>query len=111
MESGRYYPNKSLAAHVLGGVDFEGKGNGGVEQFFNSRLKGHAGEMRLTRDVQKRGFASTVARDPQPGQDLKLTIDSRVALVRSMTSKPSERSSAPIATASRAALGSGEDNA
>jgi len=81
MESGRYYPNKSLAAHVLGGVDFEGKGNGGVEQFFNSQLKGHPGEMRLTRDVQKRGFASTVPREPQPGQDLRLTIDSRVQFV------------------------------
>src|SRR5260370_2239733 len=81
MESGRYYPNKSQAAHVLGGVDFEGKGNGGVEQFFNSRLKGHPGELRLSRDVQKRGFASTVAREPQPGQDLKLTIDSRVQFV------------------------------
>ncbi len=81
MESGRYYPNKSQAAHVLGGVDFEGKGNGGVEQFFNSQLKGHPGELRLSRDVQKRGFASTVAREPQPGQDLKLTIDSRVQFV------------------------------
>jgi cell division protein FtsI (penicillin-binding protein 3) len=81
MESGRYYPNKSLAAHVLGGVDFEGKGNGGVEQFFNSQLKGHAGEMHLSRDVQKRGYASTVAHEPQPGQDLKLTIDSRVQFV------------------------------
>lgn len=81
MESGRYYPNKSLAAHVLGGVDFEGKGNGGVEQFFNSQLKGNSGELHLSRDVQKRGFASTVAREPQPGQDLKLTIDSRVQFV------------------------------
>jgi len=81
MESGRYYPNKSLAAHILGGVDFEGKGNGGVEQFFNGQLKGHSGELRLTHDVQKRGFASTVARDPQPGQELKLTIDSRVQFV------------------------------
>jgi cell division protein FtsI (penicillin-binding protein 3) len=81
MESGRYYPNKSQAAHVLGGVDFEGKGNGGVEQFFNSQLQGHPGELRLSRDVQKRGFASTVAREPQPGQDLKLTIDSRVQFV------------------------------
>jgi cell division protein FtsI (penicillin-binding protein 3) len=81
MESGRYYPNKSQAAHVLGGVDFEGKGNGGVEQFFNSQLKGHPGELRLSRDVQKRGFASTVAREPQPGLDLRLTIDSHVQFV------------------------------
>src|SRR5260370_27426291 len=39
MESGRYYPNKSQAAHVLGGGDFEGKGNGGVEPVFNNHLQ------------------------------------------------------------------------
>ena len=31
-ESQRFYPNQSLAAHVIGGVDFAQKGNGGIEQ-------------------------------------------------------------------------------
>src|ERR1700722_1057704 len=74
-ESERFYPNRSLAAHVLGSVDFQEDGNGGVEQSLNDRLTGHAGELLVTEDVQKRGFASKMQDQPQPGQDVRLTID------------------------------------
>src|SRR5689334_15769771 len=80
-EKQRFYPNKSLAAHVLGGVDFEENGNGGVEQYLNDRLEGHAGELRLTADVQARGFESKVEEAPEAGGDVRLTIDSRVQFV------------------------------
>ena len=81
MESQRYYPNKALAAHVVGSVDFEGKGNAGVEQSLNDTLKGHAGQLHVTSDVQKRGFDSQVASEPKAGRDVKLTIDSRIQFV------------------------------
>src|ERR1700678_2028124 len=55
-ESQRYYPNRSLAAHVVGSVDFEENGNGGIEQSMNDQLAGHAGEMLVTADVQRRGL-------------------------------------------------------
>jgi cell division protein FtsI (penicillin-binding protein 3) len=77
-ESQRYYPNRTLAAHVIGSVDFAEGGNGGVEQSLNDELHGHAGELLVTEDVQKRGFASSMQREPQPGQDVRLTIDSRI---------------------------------
>src|SRR5580658_4246124 len=80
-ESQRYYPNRSLAAHVVGSVDFEEDGNGGVEQSLNQELQGHAGELLVTEDVQKRGFASSIQHQPQPGQDVRLTIDSRIQFV------------------------------
>jgi cell division protein FtsI (penicillin-binding protein 3) len=80
-ESQRYYPNRTLAAHVLGGVDFEEEGNGGVEQSLNDQLEGHAGEVLVTEDVQKRGFASSIEQQPQPGKDVHLTIDSRIQFV------------------------------
>ncbi len=80
-ESQRFYPNKSLAAHVIGSVDFEEDGNGGVEQSLNDRLAGHAGELLVTEDVQRRGFASQMEDQPQPGQDVQLTIDSRIQFV------------------------------
>ena len=80
-ESQRFYPNRSLAAHVIGSVDFEEDGNGGVEQSLNERLAGHAGEMLVTEDVQRRGFASKMEDQPQPGQDVHLTIDSRIQFV------------------------------
>src|SRR5580698_1906687 len=80
-ESQRYYPNRSLAAHVIGSVDFEEEGNGGVEQSLNGQLAGHAGELLVTEDVQRRGFASTMQDEAQPGQDVRLTIDSRIQFV------------------------------
>ncbi len=80
-ETQRFYPNRSLAAHVLGGVDFEENGNAGIEQSFNDQLQGHPGELVLTEDVQKRGFKSTMETEPQPGHDLHLTIDSSIQFV------------------------------
>ncbi len=69
-ESQRFYPNRTLAAHVIGGVDFEENGNAGIEQSLNDQLQGHPGEILLTEDVQKRGFASKMATEPQPGEDI-----------------------------------------
>ncbi len=80
-ESQRFYPYKSLAAHLIGGVDFEEHGNAGIEQSLNQKLEGHAGELLLTADVQKRGFKSTVSTEPIPGQDVRLTIDSSIQFV------------------------------
>ena len=80
-ESQRFYPNKTLAAHILGGVDFEEHGDGGVEQSLNELLEGQPGEMLVTEDVQQRGFASQVENPPEPGQDVHLTIDSRIQYV------------------------------
>jgi cell division protein FtsI (penicillin-binding protein 3) len=80
-ETQRYYPNRSLAAHVIGSVDFAEDGNGGIEQSLNRELQGHPGALLVTEDVQKRGFASSIQRLPQPGQDVKLTIDSRIQSV------------------------------
>src|SRR5579862_6819885 len=39
-ESQRHYPNGMLAAHVLGGVDFEENGNAGIEKALNAKLSG-----------------------------------------------------------------------
>lgn len=80
-ESQRFYPNKALAAHVLGGVDFEQKGNAGIEQSLDSVLRGRPGELRVTRDVQQRNFESQVASRPQPGRDVRLTLDARIQFV------------------------------
>jgi len=80
-ESARFYPNRSLAAHVIGSVDFQEDGNGGVEQSMNDQLAGHTGEMLVTSDVQRHGFASKMESEAQPGEDVRLTIDSRIQFV------------------------------
>lgn len=98
-DSKRYYPNDELAAHVLGTVDVEGSGNGGVELKLNSDLEGAAGAVRLFADVKGRPFESEVERAPQPGKDITLTIDSRIQYI-------AERELAAAAIASKARHGS-----
>jgi cell division protein FtsI (penicillin-binding protein 3) len=80
-ENVRFYPNKNLAAHVIGGVDFEERGNGGIEQSLNDDLEGHPGTLRVISDVKQRGFDSTMATEPMPGRAIQLTIDSRIQFV------------------------------
>jgi len=80
-ETQRFYPGGTLAAHLLGGVDFEENGNAGIEQSMNEELAGHPGEILLTSDVQRRGFDSKTAMEAQPGQDIHLTIDSSTQFV------------------------------
>ncbi len=80
-ESRRFYPNGTLAANLLGGVDHDEKGNGGVELSLNDELEGRPGVMRTTSDVKQRVIDLHVFTDPQPGKDLTLTIDERIQFV------------------------------
>ena len=80
-EGQRHYPNGSLAAHVLGSVDFEEKGNAGIEKFLDPDLRGKAGEIRLLTDVKRRGIESQLDADGRPGVPITLTIDERIQFV------------------------------
>lgn len=76
--SARLYPNDHLAAHILGGVDFEKRGNGGIEQGMEDELGGRPGFASMVTDVRHRGFESNIEVEPIPGNDVALTIDYRV---------------------------------
>jgi len=80
-ESQRHYPNGALAAHLVGGVDFEEKGNAGVEKALDDVLRGQPGQLRLLTDVKRRGIDSQLESEPRPGIPVTLTIDSRVQFV------------------------------
>src|SRR5436305_2373326 len=80
-ESQRHYPNGALAAHLVGGVDFEEKGNAGIEKALDDVLRGRAGELRLLTDVKRRGIDSQLETEPRPGTPITLTIDERVQFV------------------------------
>ncbi len=77
-EGVRKYPNGTLAAHVLGGVDFEERGNAGVERQFEDDLGGYPGYEWVVTDVKRRGYESTMETAPQTGKSLYLTIDRRI---------------------------------
>ena len=77
-ESLRTYPKGALAAHVLGSVDFEEHGNGGVEQSLEGDLRGRAGAARVIRDVVRREVDSRIDVPAVTGKNLTLTIDERI---------------------------------
>ncbi|WP_374222734.1 peptidoglycan D,D-transpeptidase FtsI family protein [Streptomyces spinoverrucosus] len=74
--SKRVYPNGDLAAGILGWVNAEGKGGGGIEQQLNERLAGEDGKIRYAQSgglqVPTVGSTETPA---VPGSDIELTID------------------------------------
>ncbi|MER5218333.1 penicillin-binding protein 2 [Streptomyces sp. NPDC002838] len=74
--SKRVYPNGDLAAGILGWVNADGKGGGGIEQQLNSLLAGKDGKIRYAqsggRQVPTVGSTETPA---VPGSDVELTID------------------------------------
>jgi cell division protein FtsI (penicillin-binding protein 3) len=76
-ESKRYYPNDSLAAHVLGFVGTEQIGLGGVEQYYNEKIRGEGGKVYLEMDRQRHAFESYEVQ-PNPGQTVVLTIDQTI---------------------------------
>ncbi len=77
-ESQRHYPRNSTGAHVLGSVDHEEKGEGGIERSLDAELRGQPGRARMLTDVKRRGFEMRVAQEPKPGTSLVLSIDERI---------------------------------
>src|SRR5215217_2935186 len=77
LESKRYYPNGPLAAHVLGYVGLDGKGLGGLEQFYNSKISGESGRLFLERDANGKPYESYEIAS-KPGQTVVLTIDQSI---------------------------------
>ncbi|MER7535224.1 penicillin-binding protein 2 [Streptomyces sp. NPDC097704] len=72
----RVYPNGELAAGILGYVNAEGRGAGGLESMLDQELAGKDGKIRFTqsggRQVPTAGSQGTPA---VPGSDIELTID------------------------------------
>jgi cell division protein FtsI (penicillin-binding protein 3) len=85
-EPKRYYPNGSLAAHVLGFVGLDDAGLAGVEIFQNAALKGDSGKVVLSHDARNRAFESAET-ESKAGQSVSLTIDQNVqyAVERSLS--------------------------
>ncbi|MEU2772295.1 penicillin-binding protein 2 [Streptomyces sp. NPDC007162] len=74
--SQRVYPNGDLAAGILGWVNADGKGGGGIEQKLDKELTGKDGKIRYAqsggREVPTVASTETPA---VPGTDVELTID------------------------------------
>ena len=73
----RSYPNTEIAAQVLGYVGIDDTGLGGIEQKFEPQLHGVPGRMYTAMDARRHILGSTES-EPQPGQNLVLTIDEQI---------------------------------
>ncbi|MGW4161057.1 peptidoglycan D,D-transpeptidase FtsI family protein [Streptomyces sp. NPDC004788] len=72
----RVYPNRELAAGILGYVNAEGRGAGGIESMLDKELAGQDGKIRFAQSGGRRvptvGSQGTPA---VPGSTIELTID------------------------------------
>ncbi len=78
----RYYPNKTLAAQLLGFTGVDGHGLEGLEFFFEEYLRGDAGQVKMLRDALGRGIDIEKTIFPNySGSNLVLTIDRNVQYI------------------------------
>jgi len=76
-ESRRFYPNRSLAAHLLGYVGIDNAGLAGIEGVYDSLIRGQQGKVLVQVDARKQAFLR-VERPPTMGATLELTIDQNI---------------------------------
>ena len=79
-ESKRFYPKHELAAQVLGYVGMDDEGLGGVERQFETHLAGKPGRMLISMDAKRRWFGR-VEKNPDPGENLVLTLDEKIQYI------------------------------
>jgi len=73
----RFYPDNDIAAQVLGYVGVDDNGLGGLEQKFDTQLHGVPGRMYTAMDARRKVLGSS-EHEPEPGQNLVLTIDENI---------------------------------
>ena len=73
----RVHPEDDTAGSLLGLTGLDNTGLSGIESWYNDTLQGKPGKVVYERDTtgEPIPFGQYVASDPQPGQDLVLTID------------------------------------
>jgi cell division protein FtsI/penicillin-binding protein 2 len=76
----RFYPKGDLAAQVLGYVGLDDEGLGGVERSFDEQLRGKPGKMLVSVDAKQRSLGR-VEKQPEPGQNIVLTIDENIQFI------------------------------
>lgn len=75
----RYYPAGEVMAHVLGFTNLDDNGQEGLELAFQNVLAGKRGSRRVIKDRLGRIVEDVESiSTPKPGQDIKLSIDSKI---------------------------------
>lgn len=75
----RSYPKGEMTAHVVGFTDADDRGQEGIELAFQSVLAGMPGARQVIKNRAGKVIEETEnIRDPRPGRDVVLSIDSRI---------------------------------
>ena len=79
----RYYPNGNLATQLIGFTSIDNVGQTGVEAYYNEHLKGQDGYSYVQSDLQGKEIGGSLRYyvQAQPGQDLILSVDSKMQLI------------------------------
>jgi cell division protein FtsI (penicillin-binding protein 3) len=77
-EERRTYPQKTVAAHVLGYAGVDNRGLAGLERSLDGVLTGRPGSQTIVRDPFGRVIDVLRTRAEQEGQDVYLTIDRHI---------------------------------
>ncbi len=81
-EYSRFYPNRDLAAQVVGFMGIDEKGLGGVEFYYDDTLKGEEQEFKRVKDALGRGFESESQNfSGVSGHHLVLTLDKTIQYI------------------------------
>jgi len=77
-EERRTYPQKTVAAHVLGFAGVDNDGLEGLEKSLERVVAGKPGSQTIVRDPFGRAIDVIATKPEQPGRDVFLTIDHRI---------------------------------
>ncbi|MDC3416484.1 stage V sporulation protein D [Aquibacillus salsiterrae] len=82
-DSKRYYPNGSYLSHVLGFSGIDNQGLMGLELYYDELLNGEQGSLSYFSDAKGKRMPkiADVYTPPKDGNNLKLTIDSKVQTI------------------------------
>ena len=79
-EPKRFYPKRDLAAQVIGYVGTDDEGLGGIELEYDDDLRGIPGREMIFVDARRKWYGR-VERQPDPGQNLVLTLDGTIQYI------------------------------
>jgi cell division protein FtsI/penicillin-binding protein 2 len=79
-ENRRVYPQHDFLSHVLGWVDTDEKGMGGIEQELDKQIRGRPGRVMVMADG-KRQFYDRSEASADPGASVVLTIDETIQYI------------------------------
>src|SRR5690349_19275638 len=79
-ENQRIYPKRDLASHVLGFVDLDEKGLGGIEHELDGQIRGKSEKIIVMADARQRWFDGGEAQR-EAGANVVLTLDEKIQYI------------------------------